>query len=91
MSSSAFSLRLAGAALLLLASAPVAASNDSDRAPAAQSDDQSGDAQTGANGQSTKSGSKERRICRRMDDTGSNIQARKLCLTPAQWKARNKR
>ena len=90
MTSSVLSLRLAGAVFLLLASAPVAASNDSDRAPAAQNDARSDGAADGAT-PASKSGTKERRICRRLDDTGSNVQARKLCLTPAQWKARNKR
>jgi hypothetical protein len=89
MRSTALPLRLAGAALLLLASAAPAAANDSSRAPA----DHAAGAESGAAvapapaAPAAKPAKKERRICRTVADTGSHARGHKVCRTARQWRA----
>jgi hypothetical protein len=86
MRSTAFSLRLAGAALLILAAAPVAAA---DTAVSADSN------VTAAAGGSTATPAtpaaepkKEKKICRFDTASGSHLRGTKICMTRAEWRAR---
>ena len=47
-------------------------------------------AQTTTTGQTTATGDPERRVCRSRQRTGSNIRARRVCLTESQWRARDR-
>ena len=85
MRSTALSLRLAGAALLILASAPamaadVAAPSNSTTA------DAGGAPATTAPAEKPK---KEKKICRSDNATGSNLRATKICMTREEWRARS--
>lgn len=91
MRSSAFPLRLAGAAFLLLASAAPAAANDSSRAPA---DNAAGAESGGVAAQvpaapaapAAKPAKKERKICRTVADSGSHVRGYRVCRTAGQWR-----
>jgi hypothetical protein len=85
----ASSLRLAGAAALLFAAAPVAAAVSGDtpqttQAAAAPSDQspETGAAPTEA----AKPKAEPRKICRIMDTSESRLGAKRVCMTAEQWK-----
>ena len=87
MRSSASSLRLAGAAILLFASAvPAVAAN----APAATPSDAaaSDNGAAPAEAKPAKKVKEERKICRADHSTGSNL-PKKICLTAREWKQRS--
>ena len=46
--------------------------------------------QTTTTGQTSATGDPERRVCRSRQRTGSNIRARRVCLTDSQWRARDR-
>lgn len=46
-------------------------------------------AQAAASGQSEANGGTERRVCRARQVTGSNIRARRVCLTESEWRQRD--
>jgi hypothetical protein len=86
MRSSAHSLRLAGAAILLLASAVPAFAADTNVAPA---DNASAD--TGAAPAAAKPAAepvKERKICKTEAQSESRLGGKKICMTAKQWRAR---
>jgi len=85
MRSSALSLRLAGAALLILAAAPVAAADTAAPANTATAD------AGGATATTTDPAAKpkaEKKICRSDPASESRLGGTKVCLTRAQWRAR---
>ena len=87
MRSSANSLRLAGAAILLFASsAPVLAADTTERAPS----DAAATADTGAApaAKADKKAKGERKICRTEIASESRLGAKKICMTAAEWRAR---
>src|SRR5690349_17462282 len=82
MRSSASSLRLAGAAILLFATvAPAVAADTTERAPSAATAD------TGAAPAAKPAKKEERKICRAEGNTGSNL-PKKICLTAREWRDR---
>ena len=89
MLTSAFTLRLGAAALLFAVAAPAVA-NDFSRAPADNASTEAGgsvvDAQVAPAAKKEKK--EERLICKREGVSGSNLRTKKLCLTSAQWRAR---
>jgi hypothetical protein len=84
MRSTALSLRLAGAALLIFAASPVAAAETA--APA-----NSTTADAGGAPATTIPAAKpkaERKICRAQTTSESRLGGARICLTRAQWRAR---
>ncbi|MEA3064208.1 MAG: hypothetical protein QOJ27_643 [Sphingomonadales bacterium] len=76
-------LRLSGAALLLLATAGPALAAD----PAASPSGPAGVADDSAPAHAAKTGVDEpRKICRTIETTSSRLQSKKLCLTREQWR-----
>jgi len=47
-------------------------------------------AHASAGGQGSAAGTDERRVCRSRQVTGSNIRARRVCLTESQWRERDR-
>lgn len=47
-------------------------------------------AQTTTSGQTNATETSERRVCRSRQVTGSNVRARRVCLTESQWRARDR-
>lgn len=85
MRSTAYSLRLAGAAVLLFASAaPVLAADTTERSPS----DAAATADSGAAKPAAKPAKGDRKICRAEGNTGSNLPSKKICLTAREWKER---
>ena len=85
MRSSASALRLAGAAILLLASAAPALAGDTGRAP---SDNIAADAgAVPAAKPAAKPAKEEKKICRSDSSTGTNL-GKKICLTAREWRER---
>ncbi|MFL6843707.1 MAG: hypothetical protein ACJ8ER_02365 [Allosphingosinicella sp.] len=77
------SVRLAGAALLLLAAAPAAAVDmpNADSAPNANSNSiDSGP------GEGAKPAAQPKRICRTIDASESRMRAKRICMTAEEWK-----
>ena len=83
MRSTALSLRLAGAALLILAASPVVAADTAAPANSVTADAGGAPAVTPA-----EKPKKEKKICRSSNATGSNLRATKIYLTREQWRAR---
>ncbi len=84
MRSTALSLRLAGAALLILAAAPAAAA---DTAPAQSNSaaDAGGAPAAAAPAEQPKA---EKKICRFDTASGSHLRGTRICMTRAEWRAR---
>ena len=83
MRSSASSLRLAGAAVLLFASAVPAVASDT----TAPTPSDAASADTGA-AKPAKKVKEERKICRADHSTGSNL-PKKICMTAREWRERS--
>ena len=86
MRSSALSLRLAGAAVLLLATAPALAADSNNMAPS-----DAATADTGAAPAAAKPAEKpkgEKKICRTEAQSESRLGAKKICMTAKEWRAR---
>ena len=86
MRSSATSLRLAGAAILLFASAVPAMASDT-TAPA-PSDAAAADGGAVPAAKPAKKVKEARKICRADHSTGSNL-PKKICLTAREWRERS--
>ena len=86
MRSTALSLRLAGAALLILASSPAIAADAA--APANSTVADAGGAPATTATAPAEKPKKEKRICRSDNATGSNLRGTKICMTRAEWRAR---
>ena len=85
----ATSLRLAGAAALLFAAAPVAAFGAAETPPQTQAAQAPSDQspETGAAPtEAAKPKAEERKICRTMDASESRLGAKRVCMTAEQWK-----
>ena len=88
MRSTAVSLRLAGAALLILAAAaPVAAADTNAQAESNAAADAGGSPATTAAAPAEQP-KKDKKICRYTNATGSNLRDTKVCMTRAEWRAR---
>jgi hypothetical protein len=78
-----FSVRLAGAALLLLATAAPVAAADS----AASASNEASVADANRPSHSAKAEPAEpKRICRNIEQTSSRLKSKKVCLTREQWR-----
>ena len=88
MRSTAFSLRLAGAALLIIASAPVAAADTAAPANSATADAGGAPATTATPAAPAAKPKAEKKICRADPASESRLGGTKICLTRAQWRAR---
>jgi hypothetical protein len=85
MRSTAISLRLAGAALLILAAAPVAAADTAAPANSTTADAGGAPATTAAPAEKPK---KVKKICRSDNATGSHVRGTKICMTREEWRSR---
>jgi hypothetical protein len=85
MRSTALSLRLAGAALLILAAAPVMAADTA--APADSNVTASAGGSTATPAAPVAEPKEEKKICRFDTASGSHLRGTKICLTRAQWRA----
>jgi hypothetical protein len=87
MRSSATKLRLAGAAILLFASvAPALAADTSERTPSDAAATENGAAPAAK--PAAKPAKAERKICKTEAQSESRLGGKKICLTAAQWRAR---
>ena len=86
MRSSANMLRLAGAAILLLASAAPAVATDTNMSPSDAATTDSGAAPAAAKPADKPKG--EKKICRTEAQSESRLGAKKICLTAKEWRAR---
>lgn len=86
MRSTASSLRLAGAAVLLFASvAPALAADTTERSPSEAAATDNGAAPAAAE---PAKPIKERKICRTEAASESRLGAKKICMTAAEWRRR---
>ena len=85
MRSSASSLRLAGAAILLLASVPAFAADATAPTPSDAATTDTGAAPAAKTEKKAKS---ERKICRTEIASESRLGAKKICMTAAEWRRR---
>ncbi|HEY5722332.1 MAG TPA: hypothetical protein VIT45_08415 [Allosphingosinicella sp.] len=87
MRSTASSLRLAGAAVLLFASiAPALAADTTERAQSDSAATDSGAAPAAA--EPAAKPAKEKKVCRTETASESRLGAKRICMTAAEWRAR---
>ena len=82
----ASSLRLAGAAALLFAAAPVAAAETPPQTQAAAAPSDQSPETGAAPTEAAKPKAEPRKICRKLDASASRLSAQRVCLTAEQWR-----